>query len=81
MSRPYSYQQWKSTMLQSGAQRTIYCSMSAKPEEMIVDFRKKETKTHTCVDITGADVERVNCFRLLGITIIYLGHHPVPPSL
>ena len=53
----------------------------SKTEEMIVDFRKKEAKTHTCVDITGADVERVNCFRLLGITIIYLGHHPVPPSL
>ena len=34
----------KSTIVQGDAQRTMYCSTSAK--ELFVDFRKKEAKTH-----------------------------------
>ena len=40
----------KSTVLQIGAQQAIYFSMSAKIKELIVDFRKKEAKTHTLVE-------------------------------
>ena len=37
-------------------------------QELIVDFRKKEAKTHTPVYISGAEAKKVNSFRSLGIT-------------
>ncbi len=43
--------------------------MSAKTKELIIDFRKKETKTNTPVYISGAEVEQVNSFMFLGISI------------
>ncbi len=39
----------KSTILQSGAQRTIYCSTSAKPKSGSLILGKKEAMTHTPV--------------------------------
>ena len=41
----------------------------SKTMKQIVDFRQKEAKTHTLVYISGAEVEQVNCFRFLGISI------------
>ena len=42
----------------------------SKTKELIVDFfRKKEAKKHTPVYISGAEVEQVNSYRFLGITI------------
>ncbi len=41
----------------------------SKTTEPIIDFRKKEMKTHTPVNISGAKVEQVNSFRFLGISI------------
>ncbi len=38
-------------------------------ERTIYYFRKKEAKTHTPVNINGAEVEQVNGFRFLGISI------------
>ena len=43
--------------MQTGAQRTINCSTLAKTMELIVDFKKKESKTHFPVYISGAEVE------------------------
>ncbi len=40
-----------------------------KTKELIIDSRKKETMTHTPVYISGAEVEQVNSFRFLGISI------------
>ncbi len=41
----------------------------SKTKELIIDFRKKEEKTHTPVYVSGAEVEQVNSFRFLGISI------------
>ncbi len=41
----------------------------SKTKELIVDFRKKEAKTHKPVYINGAEVEQVSSFKLLGINI------------
>ncbi len=41
----------------------------SKTKELVTDFRKKERKTHTPVYISGAEVEQVNSFRFLGISI------------
>ena len=35
----------------------------SKTKELIVDFRKKEAKRHTLVDLSGAEVEQVDSFR------------------
>ncbi len=59
----------KSTILQCGAQRTTYWSMSAKPRSWSLIFRKRKVKTHTPVYIIGAEVEQVNSFMYLGISI------------
>ncbi len=40
----------------------------SKTKEMIVAFRKKETKTHAPVYICGAEVEQVNSLRFLEIS-------------
>ncbi len=40
-----------------------------KTTELIIDFGKKEERTHTPVYISGAEVEQVNSFRFLGISI------------
>ncbi len=40
-----------------------------KTKELIIDFRKKGEKTHTSVYRSGAEVEQVNSFRFLGISI------------
>ena len=40
-----------------------------KTKELIVDFRKKEAKTHTPVYISGAKMEQVNSFKSLGIKV------------
>lgn len=42
---------------------------SSETKELIVDMRKKEAKTEIPVDINGAEVERVNNFRFVGINI------------
>ncbi len=41
----------------------------SKTKELIVDFRKKEAKTHNPVYINGAEVEQVSSFKFLGINI------------
>ncbi len=40
-----------------------------KIKELIIDFRKKEEKTHSHVYVSGAKVEQVNSFRFLRISI------------
>lgn len=46
-----------------------------KTMELIIDFRRKESKTHTPVFISGAEVEQMNTYRILGISIMEnLGH-------
>lgn len=47
----------KSTIMQRGAQRPIYCSTSAKTKELIVDFRKKGGKDTDPVYISEAEVD------------------------
>ncbi len=41
----------------------------SKTKELIVDFRKKEAKTHKPVYINGAEVEQVSSLKFLGINI------------
>ncbi len=41
----------------------------SKTKELIIDFRKKEIKTHTPVYINGAEVMQVNSVGFLGISI------------
>lgn len=38
---------WVGTVLQNGAHRTIYCSVSAKPRLLFLG--KKKENTHTCL--------------------------------
>uniref|UniRef100_A0A803JBM0 Reverse transcriptase domain-containing protein n=1 Tax=Xenopus tropicalis TaxID=8364 RepID=A0A803JBM0_XENTR len=40
-----------------------------KTEELIVDYRRLQGGGHTPIHIEGAEVERVSCFRFLGINI------------
>ncbi len=49
------------------AENSLMLNVS-QTKELIVDFRKKEMKSHTPVEINGAEVEG-NSFRFLGISI------------
>ena len=52
---------------------------------MLVDYTKMDAETYSPVCISGTEVEKVNRFRVLGITITenlqYVGHHTSPPWL
>ncbi len=53
------------TVLQSGDQNTTYYKMWANPI-LICELKIKETKTHTPVYNSEAQVEQVNCLSFLG---------------
>lgn len=41
----------------------------SKTKEMIVDFRRRQREEHVPLYINGSVVEKVSCFRLLGVNI------------
>ncbi len=49
----------------------------SKTKELIVDFKKREAKTHTPFYISGAEVVQVNSFRFLEIRIKNMQACPV----
>ncbi len=57
----------KSTILQCGTQRTINFSMSTEPRSRLLILGR--SKTHTPLYIGEAEVEQVNSFRFLRISI------------
>ena len=49
-------------------------------EQSTVQHQQKEAKTHTTVYITGAEVEQVNSYRFLEVTITENFCHHTSPS-
>lgn len=61
----------------------VYCQQNHGA--LLVGYTKRNAEKYAPICISGAQVEKVNSFRVLGITIIenlrYVGHHTPPPWL
>ncbi len=63
-----TYQEEINNLAERCTENNLLLNVS-KTKELIIDLRTKEAKTHTSVYISGAEVEQVNSFRFLRISI------------